>query len=47
MIDDAIFYSNEFFIELPTYSSGTIAFIEAQTEYYVIRLALPERVSIL
>lgn len=46
MIDDIVFYSNEFFIELPVYSSGTIAFIEAQTEYYVIRLALPERISI-
>jgi hypothetical protein len=47
MIDDIIFYSNEFFIELPTYSSGSVAFIEAQTEYFVVRLALPERISIL
>jgi hypothetical protein len=47
MVDDIIFHSNYFFIELPIYSSGSIARIEAQSEYFVIRLALPERISIL
>ena len=47
MADDIIFYSNYFFVELPTYSSGTINLIEAQTEYFVITLAESERISIL
>jgi hypothetical protein len=46
MIDDILFYSNEFYLELPTYSSGTINLIEAQSDYFVLRLALPERISI-
>lgn len=47
MIDDMVFYSNYFFIELPTYSSGTINLIEAQTTYFVLTLAESERISII
>jgi hypothetical protein len=46
MIDDIIFNSRFFFIDLPIYDSGTITLIEAQSNYYVIKLALPERISI-
>jgi len=46
MVDDIIFYGTEFYINLLTYSSGTISRIEAQSEYFVLRLALPERISI-
>ena len=46
MVDDIIFNSNYFFYDLPVYSSGTIARIEAQSSYFVLRLALPERISI-
>jgi hypothetical protein len=46
MIDDIIFHSNYFFLELPTYSSGTIARIEAQSEYFEIRIPNKEAVSI-
>ncbi len=46
MVNDIIFHSNYFFIELPIYSSGSITRIEAQSEYFVIRLALPERISV-
>lgn len=48
MVDDIIFHSNYFFLELPTYSSGTI---NSPIEWYGVgdfelRLALPERISI-
>lgn len=46
MVDDILFYSNEFYLDLPSYSSGNILKIEAQSEYYVLRLALPPRISI-
>lgn len=46
MVDDILFYCEYVFIELPTFSSGTIVLIEAQTEYFPLRLALPERISI-
>jgi len=46
MVDDIIFNSHYFFINLPTYSSGSIAKIEAESTYFVLRLALPERISI-
>ena len=46
MVDDIIFSSAYFFLNLPEYSSGTINRIEAQSAYYTLRLALPERISI-
>jgi hypothetical protein len=46
MVDDIIFGGSYFFIGLPIYDSGTIARIEAQSEYYTLRLALPERISV-
>ena len=46
MVDDIIFYSGYFFYDLPVYSSGTIARIEAERSYFILRLALPERISI-
>ena len=46
MIDDIIFNSNYFFINLPIYSSGSVAKIEAQSTYFTLRLALPERISV-
>lgn len=46
MVDDIVFYSNEFYLNLPALESGTIARIEAQSEYYTLRLALPERISV-
>lgn len=46
MIDDIVFYSAFFFLELIDYDPGTIALIEAQTNGFELRLALPERISI-
>ena len=46
MIDDIIFNSSYFFIDLPVYDSGNIARIEPNTAYFVIRIALPERISL-
>ena len=46
MVDDIVFYGNYFFLELPLYDSGTITRIEAQTEYYEIRIPKREAVSI-
>jgi len=46
MVDDIIFSSGYFFYDLPVYSSGTITRIEAESSYFIIRLALPPRVSI-
>jgi len=46
MVDDIVFYSNEFYLNLPALESGTIARIEIATEYFLVRLALPERISI-
>jgi hypothetical protein len=48
MINDILFYGSEFYLELPTYSSGTI---NAPIEWYgaddfELRLALPERISL-
>ena len=47
MVDDIIFSSSYFFLNLPVYSSGVINKIEAQSEYFSLRLALPERISII
>jgi hypothetical protein len=47
MVNDIIFYSNYFFMDLPTYSSGVIKLIEAQTEYFEIKIPQPERISVL
>jgi hypothetical protein len=46
MVDDIVFYGQYFFMDLPIFSSGTIVLIEAQTEYFPLKLALPERISI-
>lgn len=52
MINDIVFYSNEFYMELPTYSSGSVSSIvgpyseEEIEDIFFIRLALPERISI-
>ena len=46
MVNDILFEGKYFFLELPTFSAGTIKRIEAQSGYFVFRLALPERISI-
>ena len=48
MVDDIIFHSNYFFLELPSYSSGVItsALEWDAPDSFQIRLALPERISI-
>lgn len=46
MVDDILFEGKYFFLELPTFSSGTINRIEAQSSLFTLRLALPERISI-
>lgn len=46
MVNDIIFSSKYFFLNLPIYDSGTIAKIEAESSYFTLRLALPERISI-
>ena len=46
MVDDIVFHSGYFFLELPTYSSGIIARIEAQSAYYEIRIPNKEAASI-
>lgn len=46
MIDDIIFNSHYFYINLPIYSSGQINKIEAESTYFILRLALPERISV-
>lgn len=49
MIDDIIFHSSYFYLELPLFDSGTIKSpIEwsGTSEAFAIRLALPERVSV-
>lgn len=46
MVDDIIFYGREFYLDLPLYSSGIITRIEAQSNNFELRLALPPRISI-
>ena len=46
MVDDIIFYSSEFYLNIPALESGAIARIEIATEYFLVRLALPERISV-
>lgn len=46
MVDDIVFYSAYFFVELPLYDSGTISRIEAQTAYYEVRIPNKESASI-
>ena len=46
MVDDIVFNCEYFFIEVPNSDPGTVAAIEPQTEYFPIRLALPERIAI-
>jgi hypothetical protein len=45
-MDDIIFYSAYFFIDMPVQASGTISAFEADSSWFVLRLALPERISI-
>ena len=46
MPDDIIFHSNYFFLELVDFGSGDILGIEAQTEWFVLRINNPESVTI-
>jgi hypothetical protein len=45
-MDDIVFYSAYFYFEMPVVADGTVSLIEAQSTYYTLRLALPERISI-
>ena len=45
-MDDILFVSGFFFIDMPVAGPGSIERIEAQTTYFVLRIALPERISI-
>jgi hypothetical protein len=44
-MDDIIFESAYFFFEMPV-AAGSVAAFEADSSYYTLRLALPERISI-
>jgi hypothetical protein len=46
MVDDIVFYSAFFFLELIDYNPGTVSLIEAQSNGFELRLALPERISV-
>lgn len=46
MINDILYYSNEYYLNLPIYSSGVVSLIEANTQFFLIRLSLPERINI-
>jgi len=46
MLNDIVFYGIFFYTDLPVYSSGTPSLIEAESSYFPVRLALPERISI-
>lgn len=45
-MDDIVFYSQYFYLDMPVLEAGTITKIEAQSTWFVLRLALPERISI-
>jgi hypothetical protein len=47
MIDDITFYGAYFFTEIPSMPNGNIVALEAESSYFIIRLALPERIIIL
>lgn len=46
MVDDIVFESIYFFLDLPVYSSGVIARIEPDRSYFEIRIPNKEAVSI-
>ena len=46
MVDDIIFESGYFFLEITTEVVESAGFIEAESSYFPLRLALPERISI-
>lgn len=45
-MDDIIFYSAYFFLDMPEQEPGTISKLEPDRSYFELRLALPERISI-
>jgi len=45
-MDDIVFESAYFFFEMPVLSTGSILSLEADSSWYVLRLSLPERVSV-
>jgi len=47
MIDDITFYGAYFFTEIPSMANGNIVALDADSSYFVIRLTLPERISII
>lgn len=47
MIDDITFYGAYFFTEIPSMANGNIVALEAISNYYVLKLSLPERISII
>jgi hypothetical protein len=47
MIDDITFYAAYFFFEIPSEPNGNIVALEAVSSYYILRLSLPERISII
>jgi len=46
MVNDILFNGQYCFLELPIFSAGQIIRIEAQTLYFILRISLPERISI-
>jgi hypothetical protein len=45
-MDDIIFYSAYFFLDMPIQEIGTVSKLEPDGSWFELRLALPERISI-
>jgi hypothetical protein len=45
-MDDILFVCKFFFLDMPVQGPGSVARIEAPTSLFVLRIALPERISI-
>jgi hypothetical protein len=45
-MDDIVFYSAYFFLDMPVQDPGSISAFDADRSWFELRLALPERISI-
>lgn len=46
-MDDITFYNNYFILDMPQIGFGSINYIETISNYYILKLTFPERISLI
>lgn len=46
-MDDITFYNDYFILDMPISTGNTIEYIETISNYYILKLTFPERISLI